>query len=81
MGGQAYLRRRAPRIEALASFYALMILDRAQQDGHNPAGVDPRPEIQRTRALLESEPLVFREHYLVVLDQMAERWKERSEPS
>jgi len=81
MGGQAYLRRRAPRIEALASFYALMILDRAQQDGHNPAGIDPRPEIQRARALLETEPLVFREHYLVVLDQMAERWKERSEPS
>ena len=78
MGGQAYLRRRAPRIEALASLYALLIVDRAQQSGLNPAGVDPRPEIQRTRALIETEPLVFREHYLLLLDQMADRWKERS---
>jgi len=78
MGGQAYLRRRTPRIEALASLYALLIVDRAQQSGLNPAGVDPRPEIQRVRALIEVEPLVFREHYLLMLDQMADRWKERS---
>lgn len=78
MGGQAYLRRRAPRIETLASLYALLIVDRAQQSGLNPAGIDPRPEIERTRALIESESLVFREHYLLILDQMAERWKERS---
>jgi hypothetical protein len=78
MGGQAYLRRRAPRIEALASLYALLIVDRAQQSGLNPAGVDPRPEIQRVRALIEAESLVFREHYLIMLDQMADRWKERS---
>ena len=78
MGGQAYLRRRAPRVEALTSLYALLIVDRAQQSGLNPAGIDPRPEILRTRAMIEAEPLVFREHYLLILDQMAERWKERS---
>ena len=78
MGGQAYLRRRAPRVEALASLYGLLIVDRAQQSGLNPAGIDPRPEIERTRAMIEAEPLVFREHYLLILDQMAERWKERS---
>ena len=78
MGGQAYLRRRAPRIEMLASLYGLLIVDRAQQSGLNPAGIDPRPEIERTRALIESESLVFRAHYLLILDQMAERWKERS---
>jgi hypothetical protein len=78
MGGQAYLRRRAPRVEALASLYGLLIVDRAQQSGLNPAGIDPRPEIERTRAMIEVEPLVFREHYLLILDQMAERWKERS---
>jgi hypothetical protein len=78
LGGQAYLRRRAPRVEALASFYALLIVDRAQQSGLNPAGIDPRPDIQRTRALIESEPLVFRDQYLLILDQMADRWKDRS---
>jgi len=30
-GGQAYLRRRSPRVEALASFDALLVIDRAQQ--------------------------------------------------
>lgn len=81
MGGQAYLRRRAPRAEALASFYALLILDEAQSADYNPAGIDPRPELLRTRALLQDEPLVFRERYLLILDQMAERWKERSAPA
>jgi len=78
MGGQAYLRRRAPRVEALASLYGLLIVDRAQQSGLNPAGIDPRPEIERSRAMIQAESLVFREHYLLILDQMAERWKERS---
>ncbi len=55
-----------------------LIVDRAQQSGLNPAGIDPRPEIERTRAMIQAESLVFREHYLLILDQMAERWKERS---
>ncbi|HXV77209.1 MAG TPA: hypothetical protein VD788_12905 [Candidatus Polarisedimenticolaceae bacterium] len=81
MGGQAYLRRRSPRIEALASFYALLFLERAQRADHDPAGVDPRAEIQRTRDLIASQPLVFRDHYLVLLDRMAESWKRRGESS
>jgi len=81
MGGQAYLRRRAPRIEGLASLYAIVIIDRAQSEGYDPSGVDLRPEIERTRALLAREPLVFREQYLALLDGMAERRKERSGPS
>ncbi len=81
MGGQAYLRRRSPRAEALASFYALLIIDEAQSADYDPAGVDPRQEILRTRELLGAQPLVFREHYLLILDRMAERWKERSAPA
>jgi hypothetical protein len=79
MGGQAYLRRRPPRAEALAGFYSLLILDRAIENGHNPHGVDPRREIRRTRELLAAQPLVFGERYLTLLDQMEERWK-RKEP-
>jgi hypothetical protein len=77
MGGQAYLRRRAPETEALVAFYALLILDRAERDGHNPHGVDPRPEIDRTRALLSSQDLVFSRRYVETLDEMAGRWKNR----
>jgi len=77
LGGQAYLRRRNPKVEALTSFYALLILDRAVEQDHNPHGVDPRPEIPRTRELLEAQPLIFGDHYRALLDEMDERWKKR----
>jgi len=80
VGGQAYLRRRSPDIEALASFYALVTLDRAIEDGHNPHGVDPRPDIQRCRELIETQPFVFREGYLGILDEMEQRWASRESP-
>lgn len=79
LGGQAYLRRRSPRVEALTSFYALRILDRSDAAGHNPWGLDARPEIARARALIAGQPLVFRERYLEALDEMERRWSRRAE--
>ena len=78
LGGQAYMRRRTPRTEGLVSLWSLVMLDQAQREHHDPAGVDLRPGIERTRALLAREPLVFREHYLALLDGMAERRKEHT---
>ena len=69
MGGQAYLRRRSPRVEALTCFYALQVLDRSIQAGNNPHGVDPRPEIGRCAALLQSQPFVFADEYVVELQE------------
>jgi hypothetical protein len=60
------------------SLWSLVMLDQAQREHHDPAGVDLRPEIERTRALLVREPLVFREHYLALLDGMTERRKEHA---
>jgi len=77
MGGQAYLRRRTPESEALIAFYALMIVDAAERGGHNPNGVDPRPEIRRTRALIASSELLFAERYAAALDRMARGWEGR----
>jgi len=76
-GGQAYLRRRSPAVEALASFYALLIIDQALEQNHNPHGIDPRPEIDRTRQLLETRPFIFGERYLEILDEMERRWGEK----
>jgi len=81
MGGQAYLRRRSPKIEALVSFYALLLLDRAVEADYNPQGIDPRPEIRRTMALLEAQPLVFGDRYRTVLEEMRQRWAQRDAPS
>jgi hypothetical protein len=74
LGGQAYLRRRSPRIEALACFYGLQVLEHAIRSGHNPQGLDPRPEIPRCRALVASQDLVFSDRYVAELDAMARRW-------
>lgn len=79
LGGQAYLRRRDPRVEALASFYALEILDRADRDGANPEGVDPLPEMRRARALIAAQPFLFRDAYLQELDRLEDRWRRRAE--
>jgi hypothetical protein len=77
MGGQGYLRRRTPRVAALAGFYALLILDQAIQKGINPHGVDPRPHIRSCRGLLKSQDLLFRDRYLAVLEEMEGRWQGR----
>ncbi len=74
LGGQAYLRRRLPKQEALASFYAILVLDRAKQAGHSPHGTDARPHIKRCRKLLETQPLKYRDAYLEVLDEVEARW-------
>ncbi len=78
MGGQAYLRRRAPKTEALACFYALQVLDHAIEGGYNPQGFDPRTEIPRCRALVESQPLVFSDRYVAMLDEMSRAWESRA---
>jgi hypothetical protein len=75
MGGQAYLRRRSPRVEALSCFYALQVIDAAQQRGYNPAGIDPREEIERCSALLGAQPLVFAEEYRANLEELSLRWE------
>lgn len=78
MGGQAYLRRRGPLTEALATFYAILILDQALDANINPHGIDPRPELSRCRGLLQSQPLVFRDRYLGILEEIAGRWEARA---
>lgn len=77
LGGQAYLRRRAPSDEALTCFYALQVVDEAVERGHNPHGIDPRDEIARCRSLLAGRELVFSERYLENLADMARRWETR----
>lgn len=73
-GGRAYLQRRSPRQEALATFYAVMVVDRAAQAGISSHGTDPRPHLARCRQLLETQDLTYRRQYLAALDRLASRW-------
>jgi hypothetical protein len=77
MGGQAYLRRRAPRVEGLATFYALVALDAAVRRGQDPEGIDLLRDIRRCHRMLSEQDLVFRGRYLEVLDAMDARWSAR----
>jgi len=79
MGGQAYMRRRSPEVEALACYYALQVIDEAVERGHNPWGVDPRPEIARCRQLVAGQPFVFRDRYSDSLMGMERRWAQKGE--
>ena len=79
IGGQAYLRRRAPRYEALATFYALVVLDASVERGYDPAGVDLRKDLARATDLIGGrDDLVFRDRYLAILRDMEARWNRRA---
>jgi hypothetical protein len=73
-GGHSYLHRRMPREEALLTLYAVMVVDRARDEGISPHGTDPRPSLERCRALIEEQPLAYREEYLEILDGIDSRW-------
>jgi hypothetical protein len=79
IGGQAYLRRRAPRYEALATFYALVVLDASVERGYDPAGVDLRKDLARAIDLIGGrDDLVFRDRYVAILRDMEARWNRRA---
>ncbi len=73
LGGQAYLRRRPARIEALAGFYVLLILDRSIEEGYNPYGLDPGREFARYRQMLAGQDLVFTNRYRELLGELERR--------
>ena len=73
LGGQAYLRRRPARIEALAGFYALLILDSSIEEGYNPYGLDPAREIRRYDQMLAGQELLFGGRYRELLGELAAR--------
>lgn len=77
LGGQAYLRRRTPRAEALACFYAIHSIDLAQRSGQNGQGYDPRREIPRCGQLLSGERWVLGQAYSETLERIAAEWKPR----
>ena len=74
LGGQAYLRRQSPDAEGLATFYALLTVDRAIQAGKDEHGLDPRPFVERAEELLDDEDLALRDEYQSALDGFKTRW-------
>jgi hypothetical protein len=77
LGGQAYLRRRAPRAEALACYYAIHAIDLAQRSGQNGQGYDPRREIPRCRELLSGKGWILGPAYSETLERISTAWEPR----
>ena len=65
-------------VEALTSFYALLILDRAVERTTTPTASILAPRSGARRDLLEAQPLVFGDRYRALLDEMEARWSARS---
>ncbi len=68
LGGQSYLFRRDSRVRMLVKYYAVLIIDRANDQGLNRYGIDIRDPLRSTIEEMQvSENLSGREAYLGTL--------------
>ncbi len=78
VGGQSYLNRRVPRLRLLIKYYAVLILDRANDKKMNRHGIDIRYPIDSLIEEIEaSSQLTFAEAYLDRLSGLQEKYQTR----
>ena len=76
LAGKSYLLRRNSKIRLLTTYYSVLILDRANDEQLNPAGIDIRPHIEFLVNDLQSQiGLINQKQYLSELLQLAEKYK------
>ena len=76
LGGKSYLLRRNSKIRLLTTYYSVLILDRANDEQLNPAGIDIRPHIEFLLNDLQNQiGLIHQKQYLSVLQQLADKYK------
>ena len=72
LGGRSYLLRRAPKIRALITYYCVLVLDRANDEGLNENGIDIRPYIKTSLMEVENQiGLLYQKEYLAKLDALS----------
>lgn len=76
IGGRLYLFRRDSASRMAVSYYAILVIDRANQEGNNPQGIDIRPAIDSLIGEIEDggKNLKFRDEYLERLYDLKERY-------
>ena len=78
LGGQAYLFRRDPRIRLLVRYYAVLIIDRANDQHMNRHGIDIRVTIDSLIDEMEATRLLRgREEYLARLVALQTKYQSR----
>jgi len=76
MAGRSYLFRRDSRSRLLVNYYALLIIDRANQNNMNPHGLDIRELIPRLIEEIEAtNQLIYKEDYIDKLYELQEKYQ------
>jgi len=79
IAGQSYLFRRDSKIRILTSYYAVLILDKADLNGRNHLGIDVRPHILSLISEIENYRLFVNEKdYLEYLRALKKRYDNRA---
>jgi hypothetical protein len=79
IAGQAYLFRRGSKIRLLTSYYAVLVLDKADRDGRNRLGVDVRHHIISLISEIKNYRLFVNEkEYLENLQALKKRYDDRA---
>jgi hypothetical protein len=75
LAGKSYLFRRNSKIRLLTTYYSILILDRANDEQLNPAGIDIRPHIEFLLNDLQNQiGLIHQKQYLSQLLQLADKY-------
>lgn len=76
MGGRLYLFRRDSNSRLAVSFYAILIIDRANDSGDSPHGIDIRPPVNALIEEIENggKNLKMRDEYLDKLYSLQEKY-------
>ncbi len=75
MGGRSYLFRRDSRSRLLVNYYALLIIDKANQKNINRYGLDIRETIPRLVQEIEAtNQLIYKEDYLDKLGELQDKY-------
>ncbi len=75
LGGRSYLLRRDSKVRMLVNYYAILIIDRANDEKRNQYGIDLRPYIDYLFYDISNQKgLAFRERYLTQLTALRNKY-------
>ncbi|TFG43741.1 MAG: hypothetical protein E4H48_01730 [Syntrophobacterales bacterium] len=75
LGGRSYLMRRDSKVRLLTTYYCIRVLDRANDNGMNPNGIDIRPLLASTTNDIHSQKgLIYQKSYLAELLRLAGKY-------
>ena len=75
LGGRSYLLRRESKVRMLISYYAILIVDRANDEKFNQYGIDVRPYIDYLFYDISNQKgLAYRERYLTRLTALRDKY-------